>query len=88
MTPLGTLERGSSTRDFEIGMKESLEMKRFSLKRLSAEGLWGGLLYWGPWKICQERLRIRASLSIRASLCSRGTWNQEGACIRGTLNDE
>jgi hypothetical protein len=23
-----------------------------SLKRLSAEGLWGGLLYWGPWKIC------------------------------------
>jgi hypothetical protein len=39
-----------------------------SLKRFSAEGLWGGLFYWGPWKICYERLRIRASLSIGAPL--------------------
>jgi hypothetical protein len=43
--PLGNLEGGSSTRDFEIWMKEALGMERFSLKRLSAEGLWGGLLY-------------------------------------------
>ena len=31
-------------------------MERFSLKRLSAEGLWGGLLYWGPWNICSKAL--------------------------------
>ena len=47
-------------------MKGVLGIERFSLKRLSAEGLWEGLLYWGPWKICQERLLIRASLSIVA----------------------
>jgi hypothetical protein len=29
-----------------------LGMECFSLKRLSAESLWGRLLYWGPWKIC------------------------------------
>ena len=41
-----------STRNFERWMKEALGMEYFSLKRLSAKGLWGGLLYWGPWKIC------------------------------------
>jgi hypothetical protein len=50
--PLGNLEGGSSTRDFERWMKGALGMERFSRKRLSAEGLWGGLLYWEPWKIC------------------------------------
>jgi hypothetical protein len=49
---LGNLEGGSSTRDFERWMKEALEMEHFSLKRLSVEGLLGGLLYWGPWKTC------------------------------------
>jgi len=33
-------------------MKEALGVERFCLNRLSAEGLWGGFLYWGPWKIC------------------------------------
>jgi len=37
--PLGNLEGGSSTRDFERWMKEVLAMERFSQKRLSAEGL-------------------------------------------------
>jgi hypothetical protein len=32
-------------------MEEDEGKERFSLKRLSAEGLWGGLLYWEPWKI-------------------------------------
>jgi hypothetical protein len=50
--PLGSIEGDSSTRDFERWMKEALGMERFSMKRLSAEGLWGGLLYWGTWKIC------------------------------------
>jgi hypothetical protein len=33
-------------------LKAALGMERFFLNRLSAEGLWGGLLYWGPWKRC------------------------------------
>jgi len=30
-------------------MKEALGMELFSLKKLSEEDLWGGLLNWGPW---------------------------------------
>jgi len=48
----GETGKGSSTRDLWGWMKEALGIERFSLKRLSVEGLWGGLLYWGPWKIC------------------------------------
>jgi len=50
--PAGEPGRGSSTRDFERWMKVALGMKLFSLKRFSPEGLWGGPLYRGPWKIC------------------------------------
>jgi hypothetical protein len=50
--PAGEPGRGSSTRDFERWMKGALGMEHLSLKRLSPAGLWGGLLYWGPWKIC------------------------------------
>jgi len=46
------VEGRSTTRDFERWVKEAVGMERFSLKRLSEEGLWGWLLYWGPWKIC------------------------------------
>jgi len=49
---LENLEGGSSTGDFESWLKEALGMERYSLKRLSAEGLWGQLLYRGPWKTC------------------------------------
>jgi hypothetical protein len=64
-------------------------MEHLSLKRLSAEGLWGGLLYWGPGRCVKETLLIWASLSIGAPLYPRGTWNQEGGgVIPGTLNDE
>jgi len=38
--------------DFDSWIKEASGMERFSVKRLSAKDLWGGLLYWGPWKIC------------------------------------
>ena len=48
----GEPERGSSTGGFERWTKGALGMGRFSLKRLSAEGLWGALLYWGSWKVC------------------------------------
>ena len=43
---------GSSTGDFERWMKGALGMEHSSLKRFSVEGLWEGLIYWGPWKIC------------------------------------
>ena len=43
---------GSATGDFERWMKEAQGMECNSMKRPSAEGLCGGLLYWGPWKIC------------------------------------
>jgi hypothetical protein len=38
-TPLGNLEGGSSTRDFERWMKGALGMEHLSLKRLSSESL-------------------------------------------------
>jgi hypothetical protein len=50
--PLGNLEGGLSTRYFVRWMKVALGMERCSLKRISEEGLWGGLLDWGHWKIC------------------------------------
>jgi len=36
-----------STGDFERWLKGALENERLSLKRLTAEGLEGGPLYWG-----------------------------------------
>jgi len=77
---LGNLKGDSSTRDFKGWMKGALGIECFSLKRLSAVGLWGGLLYWGLWKICQERLWIQASLSIGATL-----GNLEGILLPGCL---
>jgi hypothetical protein len=41
-TPLGNLDRGSSTEDFERWMKGALGMECFSLKRLTAEGSFTG----------------------------------------------
>jgi hypothetical protein len=49
--PVGILERGSSIGDYERWMKGTPGMECLSLKRLSVEGLWGGILYWGPQKI-------------------------------------
>ena len=51
---LGNLEGGSSTGDFERWMRGVISMEGFSVKRVSAEGLWGVLLYWGPWKKAQD----------------------------------
>jgi len=53
-------------------MNGALQMEHLSLKRLSAEGLWGGLLYWEPWNIFYERLQIQASLSVGAPFKSKG----------------
>jgi len=60
-------------------MKWALGMECFSLKRLSAEGLWEGLLYWGPWVI-KGRLRGWASLFMGAQL-----GNLEWAHLLGTF---
>jgi hypothetical protein len=46
--PLGNLEVGISTGDFEKWMKGALGIEHLCLKRLSVKGLWGGSLYWGP----------------------------------------
>jgi len=62
-------------------MKGALGMKCFSLKMLSAEGLWGGLLYWGPWDM-KGRLWGWASLFMGTQL-----GNLEGANLLGTLRD-
>ena len=62
-------------------MKGALGMERCSLKRLTAKGLEGGLLYWGPW-VMKGRLWGRASLFMGAQLGSL-----EWACLLGTLRD-
>jgi hypothetical protein len=49
---MGNLEGISTSRDFERWMKVALGMECYSLEGLSAQGLRGGFLYWGPWKIC------------------------------------
>jgi hypothetical protein len=41
--PLGNLEGGSYTGDFERWMKGALGMECLSLNRLSTEGLWGDI---------------------------------------------
>jgi len=60
-------------------MKGALAKGRPSLKRLPAEGLEGGLLYWGPW-IMKGRLWRGASLFMGAQLD-----NLEWARLLGTL---
>jgi hypothetical protein len=49
---MGNLEVGSCTGDFERWMKAALGMECYSLKRPGMEGLWGGFLFLGLWKIC------------------------------------
>jgi len=79
--PLGNLEGGSSTGNFERWLKGTLEKGRLSLKRLTAEGLKGGLLYWGPW-VMSGRLWTWASVFMEAQL-----GKLEWAHLLGTLGD-
>jgi hypothetical protein len=65
--PLGNVEVGSSTRDFERWMKGALGKGCLSLKRLTAEGREGGLLYWERW-VMKRRLWGWASLFMGAQL--------------------
>jgi len=62
-------------------MKRALGMGYLSLKRISAEGLKGGLLYWLPW-VMKERLWGWAFLFMGAQL-----GNLEWACLPETLRD-
>ena len=50
--PAGEPGRGLIYRGLREMDEGTLGMEHFSLKRLNAEGLWGGFLYWRPWKIC------------------------------------
>jgi hypothetical protein len=52
-------------------------------KRLSAEDLWGGFFYWGPWKICYEKRQIQTSLSIGSPL-----GKLKGICLPGLLREK
>jgi hypothetical protein len=45
---MGNLEGDLSTGDFDRWMKGALGRGLLCLKRLTVEGLEGGLLYWGP----------------------------------------
>jgi hypothetical protein len=64
---MGNLEVGLSTGYFERWMKGYLGMEHLSLKRLSAEGLWGGLLYRGPPKDMLSKALAWASFFRRCS---------------------
>ena len=67
-------------------MKLALGMGLLSLKKLRGGGVGGGeLLYWRPWKICSDSLRIRASLSMGASIVPRGICVLRGRLLYGGL---
>jgi hypothetical protein len=76
---MGNLEVGLSTGYFERWMKGSLGMEHLSLKRLSAVGLWGGLLYRGPPKDMLSKALAWASVSIGVPLLG----NMEGRSFNG-----
>ena len=46
--PLGNLEGGSSTRDFDIWLKGALEVEHLSMCNLCEGNLEGGLHCWRP----------------------------------------
>ena len=58
-------------------------MGHLSLRELCEGNLEGGLLYWGPWRMCKGRLWQQASLSIGTLM-----GNLEGAHVPVTLKDE
>jgi len=82
--PLGYLEGGSSTRDFERWMKEALSRNGAFL---SEEAQCGGPLGKAPFLGSLEDMLTKApdmGISLhRAPLCPRGTWNQEGGSYTG-----
>jgi len=57
----GPREGGPSIGNFERWMNGAVRMGRLSLKRLTAEGCEGGLLYW-VLSVMKGRLWVRASL--------------------------
>ena len=72
---------GYSTGDFEKRLKRALAKGRLSLKRLDAEALEEGLLYWELW-VMKGMLQRRASLFTEAQM-----GNLERARLLGTLID-
>jgi len=81
--PLGNMEWGSSKRDFERWVKGSFSLCRVSLLRASREGSFAR----NPGRKVTKAPDTGISLH-RGPFTSGGTWNQEGARIPGTLNDE
>jgi hypothetical protein len=61
-------------------MKGALEIEHLSLREFYEGNLGGGVLYWGPWKMCKGRLCRQASLAIGAPL-----GNLEGGSYTGDV---
>jgi hypothetical protein len=71
--PAGDLGRGLVYREFcgmDEGGSKAVASLSLSVKRLTAEDLEGGLLYWGPW-VMKGRHWRRACLFMRAQLATR-----------------
>jgi len=75
--PLGDLGGGPCIGNFERWMKGALGMGHLSLKRLTAEGLEEGFLYWVPW-VMKGRLWGWASLFIGGSGGQTGVGSSTG----------
>jgi hypothetical protein len=58
---------GSSNKDFEMWLREALEVERLSLWKLCEGNLEGGLPCWGPWRVRRSLWRC-ASLFTGAPL--------------------
>ena len=68
-------------------MKEALEMELFSLKRLSAEGLWEGFFTGNPGRYVKA-LDLGISLQWGPFMSEGNLESRVGACVPVTLNDE
>jgi hypothetical protein len=77
----GPGDGGLSTGNCERWIKRALGIGRLSLKRLTAEGLEGGLVYLVPW-VMKGRIWGRASVFVGAQL-----GNLEWAPLKGTSKD-
>ena len=54
-SPLGSLEGGLFTGDFERRMKGAVEMERLSLREFCEVNVGGGgFRYWGRWMVCRK----------------------------------
>jgi len=85
--PLGNLEWGSSTRDFEKWLKGAQGMELLSCRGSPLKVSREGFFAWDLGGYVTKAPDMNISLH-RGPLRLRGTWNQEGVHIPGILSDE